>query len=216
MTAKKKKEEVVEEFEGLFGETETLMEDFEKTSPTTLLENISILTYLKAFSVIEKNGGVFYGIYKKSNKGYESLEKIQFDRSVCPSETDSIKVRAKVLDYGYLPSLVNYMSYDQELMKYMIRVKDAVGFDADKKSVFRLLESILPKRRFYIRNLGKKSKTVENKIIERISLVMNVSKERAMEYIDITDSSGTSEEFMDCFRGDSGKRLEMHKRRGKK
>ena len=182
---------------------------FIEPEKTTLLDNISLITYLKKGAEIVRNGGLFYAVYdcvmSKNGKVYENIIDVIYEEEKCPKvELNELGVGKKIvfkeLDISYMRGIIRYLSYHPDSLRASYYANSMI--DCSPENVFLVLEKLLPKKKLYIKNIGQKGKELDDKeFVERVREFYHVSTRRAKDYITTISKVGKIEEFSTWFEG---------------
>ena len=195
-----------------------------KEEETTLLDNVAILTELKCLDEIKRNSFYFYAFYeltkgKVSKSGkypiYKNLKKVFFKKEDLPKtkineDGTGTEIIFKKFEVSSLRALVNYLSYDSNLFFDMFQINKTIDYNSNEFAVLKYLEKIIPKRKYYIKNLGSKANDVTNEKIKMISEYFEISQNQAKEYINTLAAVGRADDFLNLFwESKSGKKKKI-------
>lgn len=179
----------------LMGNENSQQEDEFKAIKTTLLENIKLITYFKPLKKIIENGDYFVAKITRNSKGYEDIDEIDFNfETVKERRKKGLNVIIKKFDFSSPKSFLRYIAYSPDIIKKAHLLNQFVD-KVPPKTFYCLAEKIIPRGKYFIKNLNPKKKEVDNEYTQLVMEYFKINEKRARGYIELIQLENKDDEF---------------------
>jgi hypothetical protein len=161
----------------IFGEDKKVEEEKIEEVTASPFEIIKLISEFKMLKDIVEHNRRYYGVY--DNSKWQNLIEIVYNPEDVTKEGTIKSVRIKPESYYFTFKL---LSYSPATWKFANHFNKAYNYDRfDLEQCLIAIEHYLPKKKLYIKNLGKKAKI--NKHVDDLSYYYKCSKREAEMYI---------------------------------